>query len=80
MKNKKVMFIASYQDLEGSDWFIFMAPENCDRLKEFKFAYEKEQGKGTFKHITEQGIYDISTAYDYRDKKGGSYSINLIKD
>lgn len=80
MSNKKVLFVANYEDLEGADWFLFVAPENCDRIKEFKFAYEKEQGKGAFKHITERGIYDVNTAYDYRAKNDGNYNIKLFKD
>lgn len=79
MKNKKIMYIANYFNGDDDDWFIFVAPEECDRETEFRYAYECESGKPIPDYMTIGEIYDITTAYDYRAKTGGEYKINLIE-
>lgn len=76
------MFIANYYNGDEDDWFIFVAPENCDRLKEFKHAYKCENcqdGEEIPDYVQIGEIYDITTAFDYRAEDSGEYNINLIK-
>lgn len=62
------------------DFFIFLAPENCDRVKEFKHAYKQEMGEDyPYGEIFPSQIFEITTAYNYREEQGG-YDINLVKD
>lgn len=85
MKTKKVLFIANFSGLDEEDWFIFVAPENCDKRKEFIFAYNCENGKDAHKQITIGGIYNINMAFDYRAsdnplmKNQGKYNIALTQ-
>jgi hypothetical protein len=78
---KLTMFVACYTNDDGTpDFFIFVAPENCDRVKEFNYAYKKEQGQKYDGEMYPEQIYNITTAYDYRAKTGGNYNIKLFKD
>jgi len=82
-KTKKTLFIAHYftsEDRDEKDWMIFIAPENCDRVKEFKHVYKCEMGEAFPQYMELDGIYDIPSAFDYRDKGQGEYEIKLIKD
>lgn len=78
---EKIMFIANYidgGDNEQKDWFIFLAPRECDRVKEFKFAFEKENGWPYPYQIYPKDIFNIETAQDYRDEQG-QYNISFNK-
>lgn len=75
------MFVAVYTNDDGTpDFFIFLAPIDCDRVKEFRFAFKQEQRANYPNEIYPSEIYEITTAYDYRAKTGSNYNIKLFKD
>jgi hypothetical protein len=77
---KLTMFVCAFSG-EEPDFFIFLAQEDCDRVKEFKYAYKHEMGENyPYGDVYPEMIYNITTAYDYRAKNDGGYTINLIKD
>ena len=74
------MFIANYNNCGEDDWLIFVAPDKCDRVKEFLHAFNCENGYKYADKIYPENIYLITTAYDYRTKTGWNYNIKLMKD
>ncbi len=77
---KPTLYVALYDNGDDANFYIFVAPEECDYEKEFKHAFKQEEGHEFPPCFSLYGVYPIGEAFDYRAKDSGWYNIKLIKE
>lgn len=70
------LFIGCFNDGDDGNWFIFVAPAECDRNQALKDYYKKEYDSELPDDEIE-GVYPISEVYDHTNDTNKKYQVTV---